>query len=571
MGGGSQEAPDVAGAARQEGYDARLAAQQETLANRPDQYGPKWNTEWTRTAIDPNTGLPYDESTPDIGWDHDNHRSAGGYIAPGNRQYEWTQNNTLSDPFQKLLDNEIASAEDAQYYRNQQARDWYANPANDYVSGGVGTTIGRGDLDQFGYTQANMGADDWRQFGSTSPTTGAGDWRQFGYSDPTTGSEDWREFGSTAPTIGADQWRELGYTDSTIGAGDWRQFGNTERTVQSGDWDSRWGSSQDHGYGDHDMGGGDWSLIQYEPEHIRRQAEQQTLDFMNSQLNPQWDTRRQDLEVQLANQGLQWGDAAYDNAMSAFERSKDTAYAGARNTALADSRAEAMMLWDQEMGMSEQKNKYLQQDWDNEFQARQANIGNYLSGRGQDQNSYLAYQQAAFDQDRLARQQQLDANLGYGRESYQQDLQSRQQALDAQLGYGRESFNQDFQSRQADIDNNRLYDQQAYQQDYQSRQQALDANRLYGDQAFNQDYAARQQQYDTNRMYSQQAFDQDLQSRQAAISNYLNYGNAEFDQGMANENLTLQQRMAQEKAQQDRYALVNPADNAANIAGILSE
>jgi hypothetical protein len=40
---------------------------------------------------------------------------------------------------------------------------------------------------------------------------------------------------------------------------------------------------------------------------------------------------------------------------------------------------------------------------------------------------------------------------------------------------------------------------------------------------------------------------------------------------MANENLTLQQRMAQEKAQQDRYALVNPADNASNIAGILSE
>lgn len=496
MGGGSQDAPDVVGAARQEGYDARLAAQQETLANRPDQYGPKWNTEWTRTAIDPKTGLPYDESLQNVGWDHDRGDFLGGYIAPGDRHYEWTQNNTLSDPFQKLLDTEIASAGDAQYYRNQQARDWYANPSN-FSTGGVDGTIGRGDLDQFGRTQANMGADDWRQFGST------------------------------APTIGADQWQDLGYTNNTIGSDDWREFGNTERTIQSGDWDSRWGSSQDHGYGDHDMGGGDWSLIQYEPEHIRRQAEQQTLDFMNSQLDPQWQTKREALEIQLANQGLQWGDAAYDNAMSAFERSKSTAYAGARNQALADSRAEAMMLWDQEMGMSEQKNKYLQQDWANEFQARQANIGNYLSGRGQDQNSYLAYQQAAFDQDRLARQQQLDANLGYGRESYQQDLMGRQQALDAQLGYGREAYSQDFQSRQADIDNNRLY--------------------------------------------SQQAFDQDLQARQAAISNYLNYGNAEFDQGMQNENLTLQQRLAQEKAQQDRYALVNPADNAANIAGILSE
>ena len=608
MGGGTTEAPDVGEAARQEGYDARLAAQQETLANRPNQYGPKWNVEWERTAYDPNTGLPYDESTPNVGWDHDNNRPLGGYIDPGNRYYSWEQNTSLSDPFQQQLDQQLASAEQAQFYRDQQAYNWAVAPT-DYTTSGVQGTIGTGDLAQFGQNSPNMGAQDWRQFGTTSPTTGANDWRQFGtsdptlgaddwrefgYSTPTTGAQDWRQFGTTGPTIGADQWQNLGYTDNTIGADDWRQFGNTERTVNSGDYDARYGGENYRDeYGDHDMSGGDWSLIQYEPEHIRRQAEQQTLDFMNSQLDPQWDTRMQDLEIKLANQGLQWGDAAYDNAMAAQKRARDNAYGGARNQALADSRAEAMMLWDQEMGMSEQKNKYLQQDMDNAYRARQSNISNYLQGQGQDQQAYLNYQQAAFDQDRLARQQQLDANLGYGRESYQQDLQAREQALNAQLGYGRESYQQDFQSRQQQLDANRLYNQQAWEQDYgarqqaldanrmygeaafgqdyQSRQQQLDANRLYGDQAYQQDYSSRQQQLDANRMYSQQAFDQDLAARQANIGNYLNYGNAQFDQGMQNEQLSFAQRQAAERDAQARYGLVNPGDNAANIEGILAE
>ena len=566
MGGGKTEAPDVVGAAREEGYQSRLNAQAELLANRPDQYGPKGSTTWERVAIDPNTGLPYDQSIQNTGWDHDLGRAAGGYIAPGDLQYEWTQNTQLNDQYQGLLDNEIASAEDAQKYRNDQAKSWYYNPT-DFQTSLPGNTISRGDLDQFGQNSSITGSEDWREFGAVNSTLGQDDWRQFGTTDSTIGRDDWRQFASAEGTIDKDQWQDIGAANPTLGAGDWRQFGDTERTLNSGDYDARYGN-QDHGFGDHEMGGGDWDLINYSPEHIRTQAAQQTQDYMNSQLDPQWATKRESLEVQLANQGLQWGDAAYDNAMSSFEKSKSNAYSGARNQSLADSRAEAMMLWDQEMGRSEQKNKYTQADLDNDYRARQSNISNYLQETGQDQSMYLQYQQAAFDQDRLARQQQLDSNLGYSREAFGQDYQSRQQALDAQLNYGRENWQQDFQTRQQDLNANLDYGRESYQQDFQTRQQQLESDLAYGRESWNQDFQTRQQNLDANRLYDQQAFDQDLQARQSNISNYLNFGQNEFQQGMSREEMALQQKIAEEQAQQGRYGLVNPADNLANMEAI---
>lgn len=392
-------------------------------------------------------------------------------------------------------------------YRSGQINDW-SNNALDYsgfgqgIGNSLGNTIGRGDLDQFGQTQT------------------------------TTGAQDWRQFGTTGQTIGSDQWQNIGQAQQTLGADDWRQFGNTDTTISSGDFDARFGGAGDHGFGDHGQTGGGWDQVQYAPDAIRRQAEQQTLDFMNSQLDPQWDSRMKDLEIKLTNQGLQPGDAAYDNAMASQKRSRDTAYSGARNQALADSRAEANMLWNQQMGMSEQKNMQHQADIDNIYRARQANIGNYQQGRQQDMQGYLDYQQAAFGQDLAQRQQQLDANYQYGQGAFNQDFQNRQQALDSQLAYGRESFGQDFQSRQ--------------------------------------------QQLDANRLYNQQAFDQDLASRQANISNYLNYGNAEFGQNLSREQLNLSSQelalraqIEQENQMQNRYSLANPTETYSGLQSAL--
>ena len=565
--GGSAPDDNSVEVAEMQGEAARLAALTETHANRPDQYGPMGNTTWDNVWVDPVTGqevfqaqdgtwIPASSqdlygrqtnqylntsrerisgsqagytnymiaaSQAGIGQEHmwsreqfanasdtalENHlgvvygERGGGNAYSGpeiNPVEQWTQNTVLDPQWQAALDDSNALLRNQISYRSDMVDDWSANPVNlssSYTS--PEGTISRSDLAQFGTTSPNLGAQDWRQFGTTENT------------------------------INADQWQNLGYTDATLGADDWRQFGTTEQTLTGGTYDQRFGDANadpTYGYGDHGMDGGDWNLIQYEPEAIRRQAEQQTLDFMNSQLDPQWDTKYNDLQIQLANQGLQWGDAAYDNAMSSFSTGRNNAYAGARNQALADSRAEAAMLWDQEMAASTQKNFLHQSDIDNIYRARQSNIENAFQNKSQEQQNYLAYQEAAFGQDLQSRQQQINADLGYGRESFQQDLMGRQQALDAQLGYGRESWNQDFNSRQ--------------------------------------------QQLDANRAYSNDAFSQEMQARQANITNYLNYGNAEFGQGSNIADRDLQAAIAREQLMQGRYGLVDPAATSGAITAAL--
>jgi hypothetical protein len=520
---------------------------------------------------------------------------------------KWTQNTQLNPEWQERLDQSNTLLGSEMDYRQGQTEAWAANPTDYSDIGGSNLqgTIGRGDLAQFGQTQQTTGAQDWRQFGQTQQTTGAQDWRQFGNTDqtigkdqwqdigmasPTLGANDYQQFGTSDPTIGANDWRQFGTSDPQISGDDWRQFGNTEQTLDGNTYDERFGDANADptgGFGSHGQDGSNWDQIQYSPDAIRRQAEQETLGFMNSQLDPQWDTRQSDLEQQLANQGLQWGDAAYDNAMESMKNSRDQAYAGARNQALSDSRSEANMLWGQEMSRSEQKNMQTQADLDNVFRARQSNIGNYQQGQSQEQQNYLAYQQAAFGQDLNSRQQQLDANLNYGREGFNQDYQSRQQQLNANLDYGNSAFQQDFQSRQQQLDADRSYGNDAfrqdlqskqqgldatldfgresYQQDYNTRQQNLDSNRQYNQQAYNQDYQSRQQNLDSNRLYNQQAYDQDRNSRQDNISNYLNYGNSEFGQNLSAQQLDLQARQAQDQQQLDQYNAVNPNNTASTI------
>ena len=518
------------GATAAEAANNRSIARDQTYANFADTYGPfgesTWESQWRgpnggevvrfgsdgQYYVTPEFKAEWDSMTPE-------ERHAAGMLDRYERERfgrndvteEWENQQTLNPEWQAFLDNQRHQASFEQNARANMLG--YQMDFDPETGNALGTYSGDGtggyfsnDLD---YTQVG----DWDR---VNQTIGRDDLGQFGTTNPNLGAQDWRQFGTSDPTIGADDWRQHGYTDPTVGADDWREFGTTDQTINAGTYDERFGSQPSYRdeFGDHNQGGQDWSLIDYAPEAIRRQAEQQTLDFMNSQLDPQWQTREDELMQQLANQGLSYGDAAFTNALAGFNRQKNTAYEGARNQALADSRAEAMMLWDQEMGASEQKNKYLQQDWDNEFQARQSNIANYLAGRGQETQDYLAYQQAAFGQDLSSRQQQLDADWRYGQLAHQQDLQSRQQALDADLGFGRE--------------------------------------------AFQQDYMGRQQQLDANRMYSQEAFNQDLQARQAAISNYLNYGNAEFNQGLSAQQLELMAMQQQEQLMQGRYNLLDP-------------
>jgi hypothetical protein len=581
-----------------------------------------------------------------------NNPSGGGTTiyngSPVDNVTKWNQETNLRPEWQASLDGARGLMDSEIAYRDTMTNQWGDNPVDfgGYGGDNLQSTIGRGDLDRFGqntqttnandYQQfgtsnpqlnggdwqnigmasPNLGAQDWRQFGQTGQTIQANQWEDIGMASPTLGANDYQQFGTSDPTIGADDWQQFGNTENTIGKDDWREFGNTEQTLNGGTYDERFGDANADptgGYGSHSQDGSDWNQIEYTPDAIRRQAEEETLNFMNSQLDPQWDTRQADLEQQLANQGLQWGDQAFDSAMKSMKNSRDQAYAGARNQALADSRSEASMLWGQEMQRSEQMNMQTQADVDNIYRARQANIGNYGQNASMEQQNYLAYQQAAFGQDLNSRQQQLDANLNYGREDYnqdfnsrqqslnanldygnsafqqdfqsrqqqldadrgygndafRQDLQSKQQGLDAQLGYGREAYQQDYQSRQQNLDANRNYSNDAFGQDLASKQQGLDAQLNYGREGFQQDYQSRQQKLDADLAYGNQAYQQDAQNRQRNITEYLNYGNSEFNQNQQSQQMALEAQIAQEQATQGRVGLINPSNTSGAINAAL--
>jgi hypothetical protein len=592
MGKKSQDAPDVIGAAREEGRQNRILANQEMFANRMDQSGPFSSTNYTYETVDPLTGEvtggPGYQAGPQIPlpklangeedfanytdemWDQvmaPFYADQQPATAAEDAYYRWDQETTLNPEWQEVLDGQRGQMNAEIDYRTNQTNAWNGGApmegafnttefqggnatidqgqlgqfaggrpgqtgADDWREFGVaGQTIGADDYKQQGYSDAQISGDDWRQFGQTGQTIGAGDWQQFGQTGQTIGANDYQQQGRTEQTIGADDYKQQGRTEQTIGEDDWREFGTTDPIMNSGTWDERFGGQDNSGgYGDHGMDGSNWDQVNYAPEAIRQQAQNDTYAYQQSRLDPQWEKTKADAEVQMRNQGLQPGDQQWDDRMESMSKSKSSAYDSARNTSLADSRAEASMLWDQEMGRSQQKNQQTQADVDNIFRARQGNIENYQSQRGQDMQGYLDYNKNAFGQDLASRQQQLDANLDYGNSAYNQDLTSRQQQLDAQLDFGNSAFDQDRQARQQQLDAQLDFGSEAYNQDYRSRQQNVDNNLAYGNEAWNQDYANRQQNVDNNLRYGQEGFNQDYRGRQQALEAQLGFGQEAYNQ-----------------------------------------
>jgi hypothetical protein len=107
--------PDVVGAAREQGEQARRLNAEQTSANRPDQYNPWGSTRWQQSSVvNPATGLP---------------------------EARWTQTESLAEPLQQSLDSQMRiSAGRAGMAEGSMARAWgdYQNPM---------------DFDQFGAVQ----------------------------------------------------------------------------------------------------------------------------------------------------------------------------------------------------------------------------------------------------------------------------------------------------------------------------------------------------------------------------------------------------------------------------------
>lgn len=546
-------------AADEQGRWARDQSYIDQYGNRPDQYNPFGSSTWSQVAVDPVTGMTRDQwlaardggtlaqsaPAPEAGPDYDNYPEIPPGMMPGgilgmpslsprpsgaladmlqeaaadidpnadepNWALRWTNNQELTPEVQAGFDSQVGMITgQADYMTGQQER-WAANPSN--VSG----------------------------IGTADPTINAGDWQShaspnISYVNPTLGADDYNQFAPAESTIGADDWRQFGTSAPNIGAQDWRQFGTTDPTISSGTFDERFGSSTDAyrgEFGDHPMEGSDWDYIQYAPEAIRQQAQNDTYAYQTSRLDPQYEQRAAELAIQLRNQGLAPGDQSYESQMDAFAKSRNSAYEDARNQSLADSRAEAAMLWDQEMQRSSQKNQLTQADIDNIFNARQANIQNYQTGRAEEMQGYLAYQNSAFDQDFQERLRQQNANLDYSNTAWNQDFASRQQQLDANLDYGRESWNQDFQTRQQQLNADLAYGQSAYDQMYRS-------NDLEWNQGFQQQGADRQAQLD--------------------------FGNMSYQQQQQARQMLMEQALMDEQANLNRYNSMNPTAASANLS-----
>lgn len=129
MGKGAK-APDAVGAAREQGEQARALNNEQTAANRPDQFNPWGSTQWQQTAqIDPTTGEPVSR---------------------------WTQTETLAAPLMQSLQSQMnIGAGRAALAEGAMGRAWedYSNPF-DWQQ--------YGDVQQFNYdpTQQRQAAED---------------------------------------------------------------------------------------------------------------------------------------------------------------------------------------------------------------------------------------------------------------------------------------------------------------------------------------------------------------------------------------------------------------------------
>ena len=116
---------------------------------------------------------------------------------------------------------------------------------------------------------------------------------------------------------------------------------------------------------------GDVQGLDYDPSQLRNRAESDAYQRSTNRLDPQWEGRSQQLEIDLRNKGLRPGDQAYDSAIASHNRGQTDAYEQASLAATQQGMGEAQQLWQQQMGGTEMAN-----------QLRQQQIQEYIAKRG---------------------------------------------------------------------------------------------------------------------------------------------------------------------------------------------
>ncbi len=160
-------------------------------------------------------------------------------------------------------------------------------------------------------------------------------------------------------------------------------------------------------------------------DQSRQRAEDAIYQSATSRLNPQWDQRQQQLQTQLANQGITQNSAAYTRAMDDFNRSRTDAYTQAQMNAITGAGAEAQRNQGMDLALRQQQVGEIGQ---------QGNFANTAAGQAFQfgnaaRDQQLAAQQAAFNQQSVAGQQ----NFGQQMQQSQYQNQLRQQQLAEQM------------------------------------------------------------------------------------------------------------------------------------------
>lgn len=169
------------------------------------------------------------------------------------------------------------------------------------------------------------------------------------------------------------------------------------------------------------------------------QAQNAAYNQQTQYLNPQFAQGQESLNAQLANQGLQVGGQAYDNAQTNFSNQKQQAYQSAQDSAVAAGNAEQNTLYGQGLSSANLQNTANQQGYNQGLSSAQlanaANSQGYTQALGSGSFANTAQQQlygqnlSSGEFGNTAQQQLYGQNLSSAGLQNSASAQALQQAL----------------------------------------------------------------------------------------------------------------------------------------------
>ncbi len=504
MGGKSSPppAPDYAAAAEQTGEDARQLVEQQTHANRIDQYSPWGSTEYEsyRPMLTPGTGGRAQVGTAAVAAIPGRLEGGTGYYA--NRRYpgtpavaasadyqpavagieatygpeRWRQTTTLAPDAQRALDAEMKLMGD----KSELA----------------GSLVGRMQ-DEFG---APLDYSGLPQYGGV-PQAGN---LQAGNLQPGQQTQGSNLQGGNLQT--GQQPQSSNLQAGNLQTGDQVQAGNIQaNNLQVGDQTQAGQLTAEEIQRGVDFTGAEQRTG---AEQARQNAEDAIYGRSTSRLDPQWEQRTSQKEAQLAAQGLRPGDKAYDQAMENMGRERTDAYQQAQYGSIMGGGQEASRTVDMQRAGREQ---------DMQEQLRSGSFANTAAGQafgqaqqagGQNFQQQLASENQRFGQEQAATGQNFSQEMAAGGQNFQQNLASEQERFMQEAMAGGQNFEQASQAAQVNFGQQLSAEKERFMQEAMAGGQNFDQAARAADMNFGQAMSSEDQRFGQAAQAGQQNFAQ---------------------------------------------------------------